>query len=120
VSLLGKIQAAVGKVQSNQDLNEVRFQRTLVFEYSGHTYTVRCSITDPNKVDNSVNRATLMDVEVDVRRDTRLLRVHPEDLEERPPVGAEVAWDGRTLRVVSWSQASEYTGQTLGTCLLEG
>lgn len=119
MSLLGKIQAAVGKVQGNQELNEVRFRHRQDFTLDGHRWPgTRFSVTDPDKVGGralaaAVAAAERLDVEY---RDLRLLRVHPEDT--LPAVGAQTPWDGGQLEVLEYGQASDFTGQSLGTCVV--
>jgi len=110
VSLLGKIQAAVGKVQGNQELNEVRFRHTGT--WSDGT-TCRFSVQDPNPHGRWSTPRAAPDRHAR-RADVRVLRVHPQDLP--PGEGAALAWDGGTVTLVSWSQVSDFTGQAVGVC----
>ena len=119
MSLLDKIRAAADKARSPEIL-EVRFQEVLTFTRGDDTWEhVQCSVQDPQKLKAdavAAAEAAARDFQVPYR-DLRLLRVHPD--EQRPPVGATAPWDsGGTLEILAWGQASRYTDQKLGTCVL--
>jgi len=105
-------------LRQNADL---LYRHTGQFELPPYTLPViRFSVRDPDKVGRAAVAAATAAAErfsADYR-DIRLLKVHPDDT--LPPVGASIAWDGRTLVVRDWSQESDFTGTSLGTCVLEG
>lgn len=119
MSLLGDVLGAVQEVQDDPELLALRFRKRLTFTLGTSTWEdVRCSVQDPQKLKAdavAAAEAAARDFRVPYR-DLRLLRVHPDDL--RPPKGATTSWDGGTLEILAWGQASDFTGQKLGTCVV--
>ncbi|MFC4636989.1 hypothetical protein [Deinococcus hohokamensis] len=120
MSLLDEIEAAVQEIQEDPEVLEVRFRRKLTFRLKTHGWTVDCSVTDPSRVkpDELARLQAAAAERSDVRsyRDLRILRIKPGQAEPYP--GATVATDDGTLEVLHWSQASDWTGQRVGTCML--
>lgn len=112
---------ALQEIQANAG---VSFRRTGVFLLTQngreHTYPCRFSVRDPVKL----NRDQIAAAEVFAAgasaafRDVRILRVHPDD--RRPPEGAVLTdtLDGGRLEVCGWSDASDFTDQAVGFCIL--
>jgi len=73
----------------------------------------RCSIRDPNKTDAGYKLAQRLTGVPEVQ-DIRLLRVHLDD--EPPGVGATLDFDSGSVKLLFWSQVSDYTGQAVGVC----
>lgn len=112
MSLLSKIRGAVDKVQVNTDLNEVRFRHTATWSDG---VSCRFSVQDPNKTDAGYKLAQRLGGVPEVQ-DIRLLRVHVDD--EAPGEGATLGWDGGTVKLLFWSQVSDFTGQAIGVLRL--
>ena len=119
MSLLDEIMGVVDEVQRDPDVLALRFRKRLTFTLGTSTWEdTRCSVQDAQKLKAdavTAAEAAARDFQVPYR-DLRLLRVHPDD--PRPPKGATTPWDGGTLEVLAWGQASDFTGQKLGTCVL--
>ncbi|KQR37731.1 hypothetical protein [Deinococcus sp. Leaf326] len=95
------------------------FRHTLTFSRGEHTWEVRCSVQDPQKLrPDAVARLQATAAELDgvSYRDLRVLKVHPEDTMPFP--GATSPWDDGTLEVLDWSQASDFTDLRTGTAVL--
>ncbi|UQN05465.1 hypothetical protein [Deinococcus sp. QL22] len=108
---------ARGALVANADL---LYRHTGTFTLDGSIWAnTRFSVKDPDNLGrNALDAATAAAQRFNVAyRDIRLLKVHPEDT--LPAVGAILPWDGGTLVVREWSQASDFTGTSLGTCVLE-
>ncbi|UQN04859.1 hypothetical protein [Deinococcus sp. QL22] len=99
---------------------DLLYRHTGTFTLKSSTWAkTRFSVKDPDKLGRSaMDAATAAAQRFNVAyQDIRLLKVHPEDT--LPAVGASIHWDGGTLVVREWSQASDFTGTSLGTCVLE-
>lgn len=118
MSLMDEVTAAVRMVQTDPELLELRFRHSGTFTLGAHTWTCRFSVRDPSKVKpEELARLQAFAAEQAVSyRDLRLLKVHPDDTVPFP--GATLSWDDGTLEVLEWSQASDFTGQRVGTCVL--
>ena len=75
--------------------------------------TCRFSVQDPSKTSGGSQLAQRLTGLPDVL-DVRLLRVHLDD--PKPGGRASIPWDGGTLTLEDWSQASDFTGQAIGIC----
>lgn len=106
---------AQSAVRANAD---VMFRHALTFTLGPHEWEVRCSVRDPQRMDPKVlaRMQQLTSTQGLATSDLRLLTVHPEDTVPFP--GATTDWDDGTLEVLEWSQASDFTSQRLGTCVL--
>lgn len=119
MSLLDEIMGVVQEVQEDPELLALRFRKRLTFTLGDSTWEgVRCSVRDPQKLNaDAVARLQATAAELSVSyRDLRLLKVHPDDTLPYP--GATAPWDDGTLEVLDWSQASDFTDQRVGTCVL--
>ena len=76
--------------------------------------TCRFSVQDPSKVQTGFALTLRQQPESLL---LRIVKVHPEDA--RPAKGASVDYQGYPLVLVAWSDASNFTGQRLGTGRLE-
>ncbi len=89
----------------------------LIYRHSG-TWSdgtvCRFSVQDPSKVQSSFALSLRQQPESLL---LRIVKVHPEDV--RPAKGASIDWQGYPLTLVAWSDASDFTGQRLGTGRLE-
>ena len=118
MSLLDDVMSAVQEVQGDAELLELRFRRNLVFQLGPHTWDVRCSVRDPQRMDPGAlaRMRQLTTAQLVATSDLRLLTIHPDDTEPYP--GATTPWDDGILEGLEWSQPSDFTGQRLGTCAL--
>ncbi|MDR6753427.1 hypothetical protein [Deinococcus soli (ex Cha et al. 2016)] len=100
------------------EMLDLRFRHQLTFRLGAHTWDVRGSVRDPQRIDPKalVRMGQLTSAQGIATSDLRLLTIHPDDAV--PAAGAQVAWDDGTLEVLEWSQPSDFTGQRLGTCVL--
>lgn len=118
MSLMDDLRAVVRDIHQNADLNEVRFRHNGRFRKDEHQWSCRFSVRDPQKLraDDVAKLRMFADSRQLAFTDLRVLKVHPEDTVPYP--GATIPWDGGTLEVLEWSQASDFTGQRVGTCVL--
>ena len=96
----------------------VMFRHQGEFTLGPHRWLCRFSVQDPDKVSRqaiAAAEAAAQRFSVDYR-DIRLLKVHPDD--DRPVKGATLPWDGGTLELLEWSQASDFTDLKTATCVL--
>lgn len=98
MSLLGKVQAAVQKVQGNDDLNELRFRHSATWS---DATVCRFSVErlDPLKLAKEPMTASLLKI-----------RVHLAD--PKPAPGSTVIYQGFTLSLGQWSDPSDFTGES--------
>lgn len=117
MSLQDAIQKGVDATTTPEML-ALRFRHQLTFRLGPHTWDVRCSVRDPQRIDPKAlaRMGQLTSAQGGATSDLRLLTVHPDDTVPVP--GATAAWDDGTLEVLEWSQPSDFTGQRLGTCVL--
>ena len=117
-SLMDEIRAAVTEIQSDPELNEVRFRHTSTFTLGPHAWTCRFSVRDVQKLkpDEAAKLRVYADANNLVYTDLRRLTVHPDDTPPFP--GATIPFDDGVLEVLEWSQVSDFTGQRVGTCVL--
>lgn len=118
MTLLDEVLAAVQEVQTDPELNALRFRHTLTFTLGPHQWSLRCSVTDPQRLrpDALAQVQATADARGLAYTDLRVIRHHPDD--PVPVPGATCAWDDGTLEVLEWSQASDFTGTRLGTAVL--
>lgn len=104
-----------GALLENADL---LYRHTGTFRLGSSEWVCRFSVRDPSKVksDELARLQAFAGIEGVSYRDLRLLKVHPDDT--IPFSGATIPWDDGTLHVLEWSQASDFTGQRVGTCVL--
>ncbi|AKH15958.1 hypothetical protein [Deinococcus soli (ex Cha et al. 2016)] len=117
MSLQDAIQKGVDATTTPEML-ALRFRHQLTFRLGPHTWDVRCSVRDPQRIDPKAlaRMGQLTNAQGIATSDLRLLTVHPDDTVPVP--GATAAWDDGTLEILEWSQPSDFTGQRLGTCAL--
>lgn len=118
MSLMDEIMAAVAEIQTDPELNEVRFRHTGIFTKGVSSWPCRFSVRDVQKLkpDEVQKLRIYADVNGLVYTDLRRLTVHPDDTVPFP--GAIIPWDDGVLEVLEWSQASDFTGQRIGTAVL--
>ncbi|MDK2013568.1 MULTISPECIES: hypothetical protein [unclassified Deinococcus] len=95
------------------------FRHQLTFTLGEHTWEVRCSVTDPQRLkpdEQARWRAVATERRVPFA-DLRILKVRPQD---RPPFpgAAALELDDGTLEVLEYGQVSDFTGIRVGTCVL--
>ncbi|WP_188844790.1 hypothetical protein [Deinococcus soli (ex Cha et al. 2016)] len=97
---------------------ELLYRHALTFTLGPHTWVARCSVRDPQRIDPKAlaRMGQLTSAQGVAMSDLRLLTIHPADTEPFP--GATTSFDDGTLEVLEWNQASDFTGQRLGTCAL--
>lgn len=116
MSRLPAVQATAHAVLTrNADL---LYRHALTFTLGPHAWDVRCSVRDPQRLKpDALNRLRAQaDALGVVYTDLRVLTIHPDDTV--PIENAATPWDDGTLQILSWSQASDFTGQRTGTCVL--
>ena len=96
----------------------VLFRHQGEFVLGPHRWPCRFSVRDTSKVkpDELARLQAFAGAQGLVYTDLRLLKVHPDDAPPFP--GAALPWDDGTLEVLDWSQASDFTGLRVGTCVL--
>lgn len=108
---------AQGALRRNANLI---YRHTGTFRLKSSEWTCRFSVRDPSKV--KADELARLQLFASTQgpgvtyRDLRTLRVHPDDTLPFP--GATIPWDDGTLHVLEWSQASDFTGVRVGTCVL--
>lgn len=104
--------------QRLRDNADVLYRHAGTFTKGPHTWPCRFSVRDPAKAkpDELARLQAFAGVRGLVYTDLRLLRVHPDDTPPFP--GATIPFDDGVLEVLEWSQASDFTGQRVGTCVL--
>ena len=104
--------------QRLRDNADLLYRHTGEFALGHHRWPCRFSVRDPAraKPDELARLQAFAGVRGLVYTDLRLLRVHPDD--DLPFPGATLPWDDGTLEVLEWSQASDFTGLRVGTCVL--
>ncbi|WP_027459267.1 hypothetical protein [Deinococcus murrayi] len=112
MTLLDEVLGAVQELQSDPELNALRYRHTLTWSDGTHC---RFSVRDPAKTNQGTRLAQRLAGSPEVL-DIRLLSTHPDD--PPPGEGASIPWDGGTLTLVSWGQVSDFTGQAVGVCRL--
>lgn len=116
---MSRLERYQGRAQAALDRNaDLLYRHTLTFRLGPHEWPLRCSVKDPQRLNPSelARARAFADARSLVYTDLRLLSYHPDDT---PPVpGATVRWDDGTLELLDWSQASDFTGQRTGTCVL--
>lgn len=116
---MGRVDEIRARVHSRLVGNaDLLYRHTLTFTLGPHTWDVRCSVRDPQRLKpDALNRLRAQaDALGVVFTDLRVLTVHPDDTV--PIENAVTPWDDGTLQLLSWSQASDFTGQRTGTCVL--
>lgn len=99
---------------------DLLYRRTGTFQLGPHSWPCWFSVRDPSKV--KADELARLQLFASTQgpgvtyRDLRTLRVHPDDTIPFP--GATIPWDDGTLHVLEWSQASDFTGVRVGTCVL--
>ena len=108
-------QRATDALRRNAD---VIYRHQGVFTLSSHEWPCRFSVRDPQKLkaDEVAKLRMFADSRNLAYTDLRQLKVHPDDTVPFP--GATLPWDDGVLEVLEWSQASDFTGQRVGTCVL--
>ena len=110
MGLLDELRAEARGVLVDPELSEVLFRHRQT--WSDGTLC-RFSVQDPSKTSSGSQLAQRLTGLPDVL-DVRLLRVHLDD--PKPGGRASIPWDGGTLTLEDWSQASDFTGQAIGIC----
>ncbi len=104
--------------QRLRDNADVLYRHTGTFTLGPHSWPCRFSVRDLQKMkaDEVAKLRMYADTAGLLYTDLRALRVHPDDTPPFP--GATIPFDDGLLEVLEWSQASDFTGQRVGTCVL--
>jgi hypothetical protein len=102
VSLQDRIAGAVARVQSNDDLNAVRFRHSATWS--------RFSVQDVTKIDTALTRSLRSRPDAP---DVRVLRLPPGP---RPAPAAFIPWEDGVLFVEHYAQTSDFTVTAPGIC----
>lgn len=97
---------------------DVLYRHTGIFTLDSHEWLCRFSVRDVQKLKaDEVDKLRMFaDTNNLIYTDLRQLKVHPDDTV--PFIGATIPWDDGLLEVLEWSQASDFSGQRVGTCAL--